>query len=360
MSIKKTIQKPSNWQDFENLCKKLWGEIWGDSSIKKNGRSGQVQHGVDVYGIPKGEKEYYGIQCKGKDDYTNAKLTEKEIDEEINKANNFRPALKKLIFATTANKDSKIEEYIRVKNIENISQNKFSVEVFSWEDIADFIEENRNTFNWYMCDVNHKTSHKVDILFQNEQSKITLEPIFNKYITMIDQNYDTSVGAEFEERKIKNLKLYFNMVNNSFSKIGICVRNSGNVSFEEFKLIVEVENNFQGIEESNFKSESVFSKYIPKFYTIAETRIVYDPPVSKRVLVPKDNQYFEFYLKPYPKEYEIKLRWHFLSKEYDCEGENLISIKPIFKEFKIYRKPQNAEKNGDERIAFADNETVYD
>ena len=23
------LQKPDNWQDFESLCKKLWGEIWG-------------------------------------------------------------------------------------------------------------------------------------------------------------------------------------------------------------------------------------------------------------------------------------------------------------------------------------------
>ena len=22
------LKKPSNWQDFEKLCKLLWGEIW--------------------------------------------------------------------------------------------------------------------------------------------------------------------------------------------------------------------------------------------------------------------------------------------------------------------------------------------
>ena len=45
--------------------------------IKKNGRNGQPQAGVDVYGISKGEMNYWGIQCKGKDDYVNAKLTKK-------------------------------------------------------------------------------------------------------------------------------------------------------------------------------------------------------------------------------------------------------------------------------------------
>jgi hypothetical protein len=75
------IRKPENWQDFEKLCKKLWGEIWNCSnSIKRNGRSGQSQCGVDVYGLPINANGYYGIQCKGKDDYSKSKLSEKEID----------------------------------------------------------------------------------------------------------------------------------------------------------------------------------------------------------------------------------------------------------------------------------------
>lgn len=61
------IRKPSNWQDFEKLCKKLWGEIWEcPDTIQCNGRSGQNQSGVDIYGKPKNETGYYGIQCKGR------------------------------------------------------------------------------------------------------------------------------------------------------------------------------------------------------------------------------------------------------------------------------------------------------
>jgi hypothetical protein len=84
--MKKTIRKPENWQDFESLCKKLWGEIWACEEIKKNGRNGQNQNGVDIYGIPKNLEHYFGIQCKGKDDYSNANLSIKEIDAEIEKA----------------------------------------------------------------------------------------------------------------------------------------------------------------------------------------------------------------------------------------------------------------------------------
>jgi ATP-binding cassette subfamily B protein len=38
------MKKPSNWQDFEKLCKLLWGEIWDcEDTIKQHGRQGQNQ-----------------------------------------------------------------------------------------------------------------------------------------------------------------------------------------------------------------------------------------------------------------------------------------------------------------------------
>lgn len=44
------LKKPSNWQDFEKLCKLLWGEIWiCEDTIKRHGRQGQNQYGVDVF-----------------------------------------------------------------------------------------------------------------------------------------------------------------------------------------------------------------------------------------------------------------------------------------------------------------------
>lgn len=80
------LKKPSNWQDFEKLCTLLWGEIWScEDSIKRHGRQGQNQHGVDVFSYVEKYGGYCGIQCKGKDDYTNAQLTEGEIDTEIEK-----------------------------------------------------------------------------------------------------------------------------------------------------------------------------------------------------------------------------------------------------------------------------------
>ena len=99
MIAQNQLKKPSNWQDFEKLCKLLWGEIWTcEDTIKR--------HGVGVFSYVEKYGGYCDIQCKGKDDYANAQLTEGEIDTEIEKALGFEPELKLLIFATTANKDA--------------------------------------------------------------------------------------------------------------------------------------------------------------------------------------------------------------------------------------------------------------
>ena len=178
------MRKPENWQDFEKLCKKLWGEIWDCSdTIKRNGRSGQKQDGVDVYGIPKGENQYYGIQCKGKDDYTNSVLTSKEVDEEIEKAKGFKPALKQFIFTTTANKDVAIEEYVRQKDIENRQNGLFEVCLFCWEDIVDLIEERQDTYDWYINNCQYKDNTDIEVSF-NGCENYTIHPEYIRTTTL--------------------------------------------------------------------------------------------------------------------------------------------------------------------------------
>ncbi len=53
---------PANWQDFELLCRDLWAELWQDPSAQLNGRPGQKQDGVDIFGQPNGGGEWAGVQ----------------------------------------------------------------------------------------------------------------------------------------------------------------------------------------------------------------------------------------------------------------------------------------------------------
>ncbi|WP_449435086.1 restriction endonuclease [Pedobacter steynii] len=208
MQAPKSLPKPQNWQDFESLCKKLWGEIWKCEEIKKNGRSGQTQHGVDVYGNPRGEKYYYGIQCKGKDGYTNKQLTQDEVLTEIEKAKNFVPKLKKLYFATTANKDAVIEAFFREKNLEHMDADLFEVHLYSWEDIVDLIGENRETYTYYVDSQNFKSSKEVDVTFENGEHEITLTPKFKQHVSIYVKDYSAEIN-----KNLMNISALWDKVN---------------------------------------------------------------------------------------------------------------------------------------------------
>jgi len=129
------LNPPIYWQDFEDLCCDLWAEIWDDPYTQKYGRQGQSQHGVDIYGRPRGKSEFYGIQCKAKDNLADTSLTEKELVKEIKKAEKFIPKLSKFIIATTGPRDANIQESARKITQERLDKGLFPVEVYSWEDI---------------------------------------------------------------------------------------------------------------------------------------------------------------------------------------------------------------------------------
>lgn len=131
---------PKNWQDFETLCRDLWRKIWNDRNTRKNGRSGQDQDGVDVYGQPDQGHDWAGVQCKGKDNtYEKRNVTESELLEEIEKAKNFDPPLSEWTLATTGPRDAKIEKKVRKLNSEHKKKGLFSVHIWFWEDIVEEI-----------------------------------------------------------------------------------------------------------------------------------------------------------------------------------------------------------------------------
>src|SRR5690606_14508318 len=114
--------------------------------------------------------------------YTSATLTEKEIDDEIEKAKKFEPALDTFIFATTANKNASIESYIRKKDLESRKAGGFEILIFCWEDIADLIEINKDTFNYYVSENQFKSKHDLSISFSNSSDRLTVKPRYKKAI----------------------------------------------------------------------------------------------------------------------------------------------------------------------------------
>ena len=134
--INKQIPPPKSWVDFENLCHSLFGAVWNDPYAEKNGRSGQKQSGVDVFGSPnQNYGHYHGVQCKGKNANYGAFAEIAEIESEIVKAENFSPGLHHWIYATTAPVDAKLQKAARKISEQRKTKGLFTVSVFGWEQI---------------------------------------------------------------------------------------------------------------------------------------------------------------------------------------------------------------------------------
>jgi len=124
---------PSNWQDFESICHHLWKEIWNDPNAQKNGRNGQKQNGVDIFGTPIYSKYFSGVQCKKKDYLLGSYLKESEIIDECNNAKKFSPAISSFSLATTTPRDSNMQKIARELTDQEVYP--FSVQIWSWDDI---------------------------------------------------------------------------------------------------------------------------------------------------------------------------------------------------------------------------------
>ena len=124
---------PKDWQAFERLCCDLWKKEWDDPHAKLHGRPGQADHGVDVYGQT--VEGWVAVQCKRKD--IGLQLTEAIIRHEVEQAKKFAHPLIALTLATTARRDTAVQEIEREVDAEA----PFRVSVASWNDIEDLLNK---------------------------------------------------------------------------------------------------------------------------------------------------------------------------------------------------------------------------
>ena len=126
---------PKDWQKLERICHILWRRIWNDPNALLHGRPGQQQHGVDVYGTPKGETGVHGVQCKRKDVLLNTLISKEEVRTEVQNAKAFHPPLVELIIATCAPSDADLQALARQITEEHAQQGLFRVHIYGWTDI---------------------------------------------------------------------------------------------------------------------------------------------------------------------------------------------------------------------------------
>lgn len=364
------IQKPENWQDFEKLCKKLWGEIWDCSStIKKNGRSGQNQKGVDIYGKPKDVLYYNGIQCKGKDDYTHSKLTKKEVNDEIEKALNFKPSLNEFIFTTTANKDVEIEEYIREINIKHQKEGKFSVDLFSWEDIVDLLEERKETYNWYVNNCQYKNASDISVSF-NFNETFEIKP---QYVRLIKKyrkiNRDIIenpiINAIQQLKKTQTINPFYiqqsSKINYCWCTIPVTVQNIGSTVIENYKLyltfdpqaIEEIDDKFQYYNPgyltnlASVMNENIHREKKREVFNSSEYNNVLEFRPINSILVQDEHRTFKIAVKPKNEISEISLEWKLISRDFKKQGNLKIRVNPQLEDKTVWI---DVEENKEDEI----------
>ena len=345
------LKKPSNWQDFEKLCKLLWGEIWDcPDTIKRHGRQGQNQHGVDVYAFVEKYGGYCGIQCKGKDDYTQAQLTESEIDAEIEKAKTFEPELKLLVFATTANKDAKIEGYIRKKDVENRGNGLFKVDIASWEDIVDQLERYRTTYNWYVNNCQFKDATDISVTFGGYENT-TIRPVYVKTITHYEykelSRFDRALNERFNPIVVNKMASPFwnqpRRIDKRWCKLQIHIENVGSTVIKAPKLkvyfrsedVFDISDRFSycndmlldGATKAQINANKDAKREVYQTY---RNVIEYRPKES--TFVQKDERDFTISIIAAEGVSQLPMGWQFLCEDYQKEGCLVINVDPVFEE----------------------------
>jgi hypothetical protein len=129
------LPRPRSWEEFEDICADVLERMWNDPYVTRNGRQGQQQNGVDIYGEPAHlNGTYAGAQCKKTDS-----LDIQDVKQEFHKAQDFRPPLAEYLILTTARQDARLQQEVREHpwpiRVEILFWEKISLELSGYEDL---------------------------------------------------------------------------------------------------------------------------------------------------------------------------------------------------------------------------------
>ncbi|MCD9465912.1 hypothetical protein [Photobacterium iliopiscarium] len=191
------IPKPQDPLEFESIVCDAVKLRWNSPNFQLNGRSGQSQNGVDIFGF--NDMSHISIQCKK----TNRFLSEAIIRHEIELARNFRPIISNYYIATTLNRDVKLQNIIRSLSDENIKKNSFTVSILFWEDIVSDLNKDPSIlikhYPWLLWNSNDND--------QELLQKIRNILPFHQTIKFLQDN--PFPGKFFNEEKIKDLVYFY-------------------------------------------------------------------------------------------------------------------------------------------------------
>ncbi len=125
------VPPPKSWEEFEEICLSAAKHRWDSSKFFGNGRKGQAQDGVDIWGHDS-VGEHIGVQCKN----TLAGVSLTVVNDEIANAEGFKPKLDHLYISTTAPRDASLQRDVRLISIARKAAGNFQVDILFWDDVV--------------------------------------------------------------------------------------------------------------------------------------------------------------------------------------------------------------------------------
>lgn len=135
------VPKPKNWQDFEAIALDALRIRWASPDLSANGRPGQKQKGVDIFG-PDDIGRRIGVQCKRYAKPLKIDLVKAEVEH----SDAFEPALNTIYIATTRDRDAMLQMEVRLYSDKRVSEGKSAVGLLFWDDIVGSLGTNPSTF----------------------------------------------------------------------------------------------------------------------------------------------------------------------------------------------------------------------
>ncbi|TWU44928.1 hypothetical protein Q31b_00990 [Novipirellula aureliae] len=168
---------PKSWDEFEDISADLLMRKWRDPYVIRNGRTGQKQNGVDIYGKPAHLRgvgaELAGAQCKRVES-----MTEEQVRAEVESALGFEPKLEEYLLLTSLKRDATLQKFVRTTTWK-IDR----VEIFFWEDLSLQITEYNELLKKHFPGWFKQTTSKGNLI----QALVTSNP--DDYV------YDDSTGV---------------------------------------------------------------------------------------------------------------------------------------------------------------------
>ncbi|MBD9488738.1 hypothetical protein [Ensifer sp. ENS11] len=203
------LKRPDTYDVFETQCMKLGKVMINALTMNKNGRRGQAQKGVDVWGRRDNHVDHIvGIQCKQKG--FGQELEEKEVRDEWEQALRFVPPIREFFILTTADNDAKVEQLARELSLELLMATGRSVpfDIWGWGRICDELIDYPDLIKAFDPDYglySQQHSEKLDSVIEGQaRTEVQLNAIMavvrkSAGVVMLDGVDDASSANEIDK-----------------------------------------------------------------------------------------------------------------------------------------------------------------